>query len=96
MKFYSETLNKMFESAEECAKAEKEDADKKAEIAAKQKALANERAARAKEIEDANKKVVEARKEYEKLLSDFIHDFGSYHTTFKSIDPLWTLFNWLN
>ena len=94
MKFYSETLNKLFDSEKECAAAEDKHAKEVAEKEAKQKALADARAARAKEVEDAYKKAIEAKQAYDKILKQFITDFGSFHCTFKTTDPFFSLLDW--
>lgn len=87
MKFYSEKLNKLFETEKECAEAE--DAHEKAlvEAEAKKKALAEERASRAKEVEDAYKAVLEAKKIYNKKLDAFLKDYKQFHMTFTSMAP---------
>lgn len=92
MKYYSEKLNKLFESEEECNKAEAEhDAQVREEEERKTK-LANERKARAKEVEAAAKSVMEARKAYDELLARFIKDYGSFHATISSNGDFFDLF----
>ena len=52
MKFYSEQLNKLFDTQELCAEAEEKHNKAVAEAEAKKKALAEERATRAKAVEE--------------------------------------------
>ena len=88
MKYYSESLKKIFNSEDELKEAEKQEEEKLAE----KKKLAETRKARAAEIEEAYKKTVEAReaakniiaeadKKYNELVDKFVQDFGSYHET---------------
>ena len=79
MKFYSETLNKMFDDEKSLVKAEKDyqtalEEKKKAEEAKK-----SERAARAEKVEAARKALIAARDAYSKELNDFCKDYGAYH-----------------
>ena len=59
-----------------------------------QKALADARAARAKEVEDLYKNAVEAKKLYDEALRAFLKDYGSFHATFKNVDPFFSLLDW--
>ena len=94
MKYFSEELNKAFDTEKECLAAEKKHSEELAEAKAKKESLAKERADRAKEVEDAYKAAVEAKKAYDKLLREFLHDYGSFHATFKDIDPFFGIFDW--
>ena len=94
MKFYSEKLNKMFDTQELCAQAESEHEKALAEVEARQKALTEERATRAKEVEELYKAAIEAKKAYDEKLRAFLKDYGSFHATFKNVDPFFTLFDW--
>lgn len=84
MKFYSEKLSKLFDSEEACAKAEAAHEKAVAEAEAKKKALSDERAKRAKEVENAYNAVITAKKAYQKVLNDFVKDYGSFHMTLKT------------
>lgn len=96
MKFYSEKLNKLFDSEKECAEAEEAQVKAEAEAEAKKKALSEKRAERAKEVKDAYEATVEAWKVYEDKLRSFIDDYGSYHTTVKPSDSFFSrFFDWL-
>lgn len=77
MKYYSETLNKVFDTEDELKTAEEEH-EKKYAVQLKKK---EERAERAKEVE-------KAYKEYRKLLNAFIKDYGYYHQTIREDDGL--------
>lgn len=68
MKYYSDKLNKVFETVDELESAELEYTKKQDEELKKKQ----ERKERAKEVD-------EAFKNYQKLLSAFIKDYGSYH-----------------
>ena len=82
-KYFSELLNKTFDTKEECLKAEKEFEEKhKAELQLKE-----ERAADAKKVEEAFAKYNEAGKEARELLSEFCKKYGAYHKTFSNITP---------
>lgn len=94
MKFYSEKLNKVFDTQEACAEAESAQEKAVAEAEAKKKALAEERANRAKAVEDAYRKAIEAKQEYDKILQEFLKDYGSFHATFKTTDPFFGIFDW--
>jgi len=86
MKFYSETLNKLFDSSEECAKAEADYKKKLEEKKAAEQKKAETRKARAQEVEDAMKAAAEARANYEKLLAAFCKDYGTFHYSFSNDD----------
>lgn len=87
MKYYSEKLNSLYETAEECAKAEEAHDKAIAEAEAKKNALASKRAERAKEVENAYANAVNAKKAYNQILQEFLKDYGSFHATFKDVDP---------
>jgi hypothetical protein len=93
MKFYSEQLNKLFNTAEELQAAEdKINAAKKAEEERKAN-LKAQREERAKAVEEAFKVANETQKQANKLLNEFIKDYGSYHTSVKEAVPsLWDAF----
>ena len=94
MKFYSEKLNKLFDSEKACAEAESAHDKAVAEAEAKKKALADERATRAKKVEELYKQAVEAKKAYDTELQAFLKDYGSFHATFKTVDPFFGIFDW--
>lgn len=94
MKFYSEKLNKVFDTEQACVEAESAHDKAIAEAEAKKKALVEERATRAKEVEDLYKAAVEAKKAYDEKLRAFLKDYGSFHATFKNVDPFFSLLDW--
>lgn len=83
MKYYSEQLNKVFDTPEALqAEEEKVNAVKRAEEEKKAK-LKAEREERAKEVEQAIKEAYEARKRATNALNAFCKDFGAYHTSLR-------------
>lgn len=93
MKYFSETLNKMFDTKGECLEAEDKHLKALAAKEAKEKELAEQRATRAKEVEDAYRAAAAAKCEYDRLLREFLKDYGSFHATFKNIDPFFSIFD---
>ena len=98
MKFYSEVLKEMFETAEACATAEAEHAKAEAEKEALAKAKAEERKVRAKEVEEAYTAKVAADTAFKEKLAAFCKDFGPYHMSIKnpkeaSISALGSIFD---
>jgi len=91
--YYSTITKKYYDSKEDCLAAE--EAVKKVEE--EKKALATKRADRAKEVEDAYKAAADAQKKAYELMSDFVADYGSFHTTIKNTDfgPFNSLRDWL-
>lgn len=82
MKYYSEKLEKLFETEEELKSAEKA----RDEEEAKEKVKREQRAERAKEVEEAYKKYIE-------LLNQFVKDYGNYHCSVKDGDDFLLLVN---
>lgn len=93
MKYYSETLNKVFENEKDCLDAEKEYKAKVEEEEKRKKELADSRKIRAKEVEDAYKAIIDAQKHYNELKNKFVEDFGSFHMTFSTTDDFHSLFS---
>ena len=93
MKYYSETLNKVFENEKDCLNAEKEYKAKVEEEEKRKKELADSRKVRAKEVEDAYKAIIDAQKHYNNLKNKFVEDFGSFHMTFSTTDDFHSLFS---
>lgn len=89
MKYYSEDLKRLFDSEDELTKAEAKAKEVALAKETKEKQLREERASRAKEVEDALKAARDAEKKANKLMNDFVNDYGSFHTTIKDVfDPL--------
>lgn len=86
MKYFSEKLNKLFETAEACAEAEEAHDKAIAEAEAKKKALTEARAERAKEIDRLYEEMIKAQKTHAKAVNDFVKDYGSYHKTYRSFE----------
>lgn len=87
-KFYSELLDKYFDTEKEAVKAEKDYKDKLEQIRKEQiekekqaEEAKAKRALRAKEVEEAFKLVEQTSTAAKKLLNEFIRDYGTYHTT---------------
>ena len=89
--YFSEKLNKHFDSEEECLKAEQAE-EKKFEL---EKAKKEERAKAAKEVEDAFKAVEDAKKKAYDLLEEFCKKYGPFHTSYSSedINPFRSVFD---
>lgn len=88
MKFYSESLKRLFDTEKECNESEalyqKEQEEKKS----REKKLADEKRARANEVTEAYSKVREAQKAYLKLKNRFIQDYGYFHVSYRDIDDI--------
>lgn len=107
MKFYSEKLNKLFDSQADCEKAEfqaKEQENrekilaerKAAELKAKKEQEAAERKAMAAEVEQARKNMVAAQKAYREAIEKFTKRWGTYHYSTSNIEDIPTLFDIFN
>lgn len=84
MKYYSEALNKMFDSEKELIAEEAKARNAEIEKQAIEKKKAEERKNRAAKVEQARIAANEAATNYHKLLADFCKDYGSYHYTIKN------------
>ena len=104
MKYYSEKLNKVFDTERECMEAEfkvkeqenlariqKEKALR--EEKEKKEALAVERKAMADKVETARKAYLEAQKAYRNELEAFCKKYGTYHYTVTDADEVPSLFD---
>lgn len=100
MKFYSEILNKVFDTEKACLDAElthKQALEAKAR-AEEQKKLAEkkkqeERAADAKKVEALREEMVKAQTNYRKAVQTFVEKHGSYHFSTKSEEQIPYLFS---
>jgi predicted nucleic acid-binding Zn-ribbon protein len=101
--FYSEILNKYFDTREAAEKAEAEynhqlavmkanEEKKKQELALQKQQRADE----AKKVEEAFKIAEEANKAARKALSDFCAKYGTFHKTYSDNDaqPFSSIFDW--
>lgn len=82
MKYISELTNKIYDTVEECEKADKQVLAERAAAEEKRKARAAEKQARQEEIEKAYENLTNARKTYDELRNAFVKDYGSFHMTF--------------
>lgn len=95
MKYYSEQLNKIFNTPEELLAAEeKVNAAKRAEEEKKVQ-LKAQREQRTKEVEDAFKVAYDDTKRAYELLNAYVKDYGAYRTFIKDVPVLDDLFNLL-
>ena len=104
MKYYSEKLNKLYNSQAECEKAEFEakEAENRqkilaerqaAEVKAQKEKEAAERKAMAATVEEARKNMTAAQKAYKEAIEAFTKKYGSYHYTSHSVEDIPTLFD---
>lgn len=107
MKYYSEKLNRVYDTPEACQKAEfeakeQENRDKilaerkAAELKEKKEKEAAERKEAAAAVEAARTEMIKAQKNYSKVLGDFIAKYKTYHYTTTSLDEVPTLFNFIS
>ena len=104
MKYYSEKLNKFYDTADACQHAEFEAKEKEnlekikkeRELALakekKEKAVA-ERKALAAEVDTARKAYLEAQKAYREKLEGFCSKYGTYHYTVENGEEIPSLFD---
>lgn len=107
MKYYSEKLQKLFDTKEACEQAEfaaKEEENRekirKERAAAEQKAQlearnANRKAA-AERVDKARQAMKEAQKAYKIELENFIKEYGTYHYSTSSFEDTPLLFDFFN
>ena len=79
MKYFSEITKKVYNTPEELEIAEKEVLDEQKA----QEEKSAKRAERAKEVEEAYAKAADVKEQADKLLNEFLKDYGSFHTTLK-------------
>ena len=79
MKYFSEITKKVYNTPEELETAEKEVLDEQKA----QEEKSAKRAERAKEVEEAYAKAADVEEQADKLLNEFLKDYGSFHTTLK-------------
>ena len=105
MKYYSEKLNKFYDTVDACQHAEFEAKEKEnlekirkeREVALakekKEKAMA-ERKVAAEKVETARKAYLEAQKTYRTELENFCKQYGTYHYSTDNPDEIPSLFDW--
>ena len=96
MKYYSDTLKKLFDSAEECEKAEQEELEAKKKAEEEKEKLAAERKARADEVEEARKAMVKAQENYEKVMREFLRDYHTYHYSTSNVSEMPKIFTFFD
>jgi len=107
MKYYSEKLNKFYDSADACQRAEFEAKEKEnlakienerkeRELKEKKDKEAAERKAAAEKVEAARKAMVEAQGAYKKELEAFCQKYGTYHFSLNNLEDIPHLFDVLN
>ena len=107
MKYFSEKLNKVFDTPEACQRAEFEakEAENRQKILAERKAAeekerkekeAEERKTMAADIEEKRKAMVAAQKAYSNAIDQFTKRWGSYHYSSNSADDIPMLFKIFN
>ena len=87
MKYYSESLRKLFNTEKELLAAEAE--VKKAEAAKleAERVKKAQRSAKAKEVEQAFKDAATAQSKAYSLLKQFTDTYGSFHMSYSNVDP---------
>ena len=107
MKYFSEKLNKVFDTPEacQCAEFEAKEAENRQKILAERKAAeekerkekeAEERKTMAADIEEKRKAMVAAQKAYSNAIDQFTKRWGSYHYSSNSADDIPMLFKLFN
>lgn len=99
MRYYSDELNKLFDSEKELQDAEQTKKIEAYKAKQEKEKKDAERKAMAKEVEEARKAMVAARTKYAEALEAFCKRFGTYHTSLTGEDAkhaIPTLFNWLD
>lgn len=79
VRFYSDETNCLYESLEACEKAEKELKAEKERKEAEALQKSQDRKEAAKKVEKAYEALTAAKKAYQKELSDFCKQYGTYH-----------------
>lgn len=86
MKYYSETLNELFDTEKDLIEAETRKRDEETKKLAAEKAQKEARAKRAKEVEEALKIANDAQVNAINLLKEFTKDYGYFHTSYSIND----------
>lgn len=86
MKYYSEKTKRLYDKEADLKEAERKFENAEAIKIAKEKAAKEKRAARAKEVEAAFKEADAAKLKANKLLNEFVKDYGYFHTSYSLND----------
>lgn len=92
MKYYSEELNKMYDTEDELLEAEFQAKKLKEEAEAAAKEKAAEKEARYNEVKEALEIASEAKAKYDKLLKAYTRDYGPITIRSSNINPAWFWF----
>lgn len=79
MRIISDITGKEYKTVEECEKAEEEFYAEKAKREAEAKQKAENRKLREQELNDAYDEYIETKQHYNKLMREFLNDYGSVH-----------------
>jgi len=107
MKYYSEKLNKVFDTPEACESAEFEAKEKEnlekvrkereaRELKEKKEKETAERKAAADKVDNARKAMVAAQKEYRDALNEFVDKYHTYHYSTNNAEEVPFLFGLFN
>ena len=86
--YISEITGEQYDSEEACTKADEEFLAKREAEKQAAEAKATARKERAAEVNKAFAELQDAHKRYTELRNQFIEDFGSYHQTFFTKEPV--------
>ena len=89
MKYYSEELNKLFDTEDDLLEAEYTAKRAKEEAEAAEKAMAEEKKKRYDEVKEAVEKAGFARAEAEKLIKAYTREYGPISIRSSNINPFW-------
>lgn len=94
MKYFSEILNKCYDSEKDCLMAEEAYKTEQAEKKAKAEAFEKEKKEMQARVNQAAEAVSAASRAYRKILSEYNKKYGTYTTTYRtSSDSLTDLFD---
>lgn len=86
MKYYSQMLNKLFDTQADLILAEKKTKEAEAQKIAEEQTKKEQRTKRAKEVEEALKAAEQANAKAMELLRKFTQDYGSFHMSYTKDD----------
>ena len=89
MKYYSEELNKLFDTEDELLEAEYTTRRAKEEAEAAEKPKAAEKEKRYNEVKEALEAVAKAKTAYDKLLREYTKDYGAITLRTSQASPFW-------
>lgn len=96
MKYWSDVTKQMYNTSNECVKAEEDALNAQIKEKEAKAKLAAERKNRAAEVEEARKNMVAAQRKYREVLEGFIKDYKSYHYSSTDANDIPTLFDFFN